>query len=94
MALFTTLKQWYLAFGAAAVAVFVFWFKARGDKIDVLEDTVEAQKKEAKVTADVVKHNTRKAVFEADNRVAAAEAESQDYKETHGEDPEKRFYTI
>lgn len=90
--MFSTIKIYLMAAGAAMIAIFIAIYKLRGNKIDKLEK--EAIVKDAKivVAAKVVKKEKEAARFVADNRVAVAIAEAADEETIKHYDPNERFY--
>jgi len=90
--MFGVIKSQVLAGIAAVVAVFVIWFKIRGEKIEALEEQVERAEASAEAVEQVHEDEVKAASFVAANREAAKIAEEVVDEDTTKYDPSTKFY--
>ena len=87
--MFSALKGYLVAAGAAAIFIFAAIFKYRGNKIENLEVELEVEKTKAKVAKKVADNENEVSAFEAANKEAAKIVDKRDIDEIN-----KHFFSI
>jgi len=87
--MFSIVQGYLMIAGTAIMGVLIAIFKYRGNKVDELEEDLVAAQASAHAIDKYQESKDKVSTFEADNRVAAAEAHNKDMDEISD-----KFYSI